>query len=109
MESLHGQVAIVTGAARGIGLGIATVLRDEGADVVLADLDAGGARLAATQLCGSGEHATSVGVDVTARSDMARMAAEAVGRFRRIDTWRPTQASTRRSRLPIFRSPILTR
>src|ERR1700752_679471 len=85
MESLHGQVAIVTGAARGIGLGIATVLRDEGADVVLADLDAGGARLAATQLCGPGEHAIGVGVDVTARSDMARMAAAAVGRFGRID------------------------
>ena len=43
------------------------------------------ARLAATQLSGSGEHAISVGVDVTAQSDMARMAAEAVGRFGRID------------------------
>jgi 3-oxoacyl-[acyl-carrier protein] reductase len=85
MESLHGQVAIVTGAARGIGLGIATVLRDEGADVVLADLDEPRARLAATQLSSSGEHAISVGVDVTAQSDMARMAAEAVGRFGRID------------------------
>lgn len=85
MESLRGQVAIVTGAARGIGLGIAGVLRDEGADVVLADLDERGARLAATQLCSSGEHALGVGVDVTAQSDMARMAAEAVGRFGRID------------------------
>jgi 3-oxoacyl-[acyl-carrier protein] reductase len=85
MESLRGQVAIVTGAARGIGLGIATVLRDEGADVMLADLDERGARVAAAELSSSGEHAIGVGVDVTARSDMARMAAEAVGRFGRID------------------------
>jgi 3-oxoacyl-[acyl-carrier protein] reductase len=85
MESLRGQVAIVTGAARGIGLGIATVLRDEGADVVLADLNEQGARLAAAQLPGSGEHAIGMGVDVTAPQDMARMAAEAVGRFGRID------------------------
>jgi 3-oxoacyl-[acyl-carrier protein] reductase len=85
MESLHGQVAVVTGAARGVGLGIATVLREEGADVVLADRDERGARLAATQLSSSGEHAIGLGVDVTAQSDMARMAAEAVGRFGRID------------------------
>lgn len=39
MESLAGQVAIVTGGARGIGFGIATVLRGEGADVVIADVD----------------------------------------------------------------------
>jgi NAD(P)-dependent dehydrogenase (short-subunit alcohol dehydrogenase family) len=34
MERLDGQVAIVTGGARGSGLGIATVLRAEGANVV---------------------------------------------------------------------------
>ena len=39
MQPLDGQVAIVTGAARGIGAGIAAVLRAEGAAVVLADVD----------------------------------------------------------------------
>src|SRR5580700_1260602 len=85
MESLHGQVAIVTGAARGIGLGIATVLRDEGADVVVADLDEPGARTAAAQLAGAGEHAFGIGVDVTRKADTARMAAGAVSRWGRID------------------------
>src|SRR5215469_10997650 len=85
MESLRGQVAIVTGAARGIGLGIATVLRGEGADVVVADLDDRAARMAAAQLCSAGEHALGIGVDVTIQTDMARMAAEAVGRWGRID------------------------
>jgi 3-oxoacyl-[acyl-carrier protein] reductase len=85
MESLHGQVAIVTGAARGIGLGIATVLRGEGADVVVADLDEPGARAAAAGLGGAGEHAFGIGVDVTREADMARMAADAISRWGRID------------------------
>ncbi|HXB50533.1 MAG TPA: SDR family oxidoreductase [Streptosporangiaceae bacterium] len=85
MESLRGQVAIVTGAARGVGLGIATVLREEGADVVLADLNEPAARLAASQLSSSGEHAIGLGVDVTTPPDTARMAAEAIGRWGRID------------------------
>jgi 3-oxoacyl-[acyl-carrier protein] reductase len=85
MENLNGRVAIVTGAARGIGLGIAEVLRGEGADVVLADLNEPAARAAATRLGGAGEHSLGIGVDVTSEPDMARMAAEAVSRWGRID------------------------
>lgn len=85
MESLQRQVAVVTGGARGVGLGIATVLRREGADVVIADLDEQGAQAAAAQLSGGGEHAVGIGLDVTAKADMERMAAEALGRFGRID------------------------
>jgi 3-oxoacyl-[acyl-carrier protein] reductase len=85
MESLDGQVAIVTGAARGIGLGIATVLRDEGADVVVADLDEAGAQSAAAQLAGPGEHAVGIAVDVSQEADTARMAAAAISRWGRID------------------------
>ncbi len=39
MQPLTDQVAVVTGAARGIGRGIATVLAAEGARVVIADID----------------------------------------------------------------------
>jgi 3-oxoacyl-[acyl-carrier protein] reductase len=85
MESLDGQVAIVTGAARGIGLGIATVLRNEGADVVVADLNESGAQSAAAQLSGASEHAVGIGVDVSLEADTTRMAAEAVSRWGRID------------------------
>jgi 3-oxoacyl-[acyl-carrier protein] reductase len=85
MESLAGQVAIVTGAARGIGFGIASVLRGEGAKVVIADRDEAGAQDAVTRLCSAGEHCASIGVDVTSEADMARMAAEAVRRWGRID------------------------
>ena len=37
--SLHGKVAIVTGAAQGIGRAIAEALAKAGADIVIADLD----------------------------------------------------------------------
>lgn len=85
MDSLRGQVAIVTGAARGIGLGIATVLRSEDADVVLADVNESAARMAATQLSAEGEHSFGIGVDVTVKAETERMAAEAVSRWGRID------------------------
>jgi 3-oxoacyl-[acyl-carrier protein] reductase len=85
MESLAGRVAIVTGAASGIGLGIATVLRAEGAEVAVADLDARGADAAATRLSPDGGHALGIAVDVTAAADMARMAQAALDRWGRID------------------------
>ena len=85
MENLNGRVAIVTGGARGIGLGIAEVLCGEGADVVVADLNEPAAVAAAARLGGAGEHSLGIGVDVTSEADMARMAAAAVSRWGRID------------------------
>lgn len=84
MRSLDGQVAIVTGAGSGIGLGIAGVLRSEGAAVLAADLDPDRARAAAGRL-GAGEQVLDLAVDVTEPDDMARMAAAAVDRWGRID------------------------
>ena len=85
MKPLTGQVAIVTGAASGIGFGIATVLRSEGAEVVVADKDAGRASAAADRLCERGEHALGLTVDVTDPAGVTRMAAVAVERWGRID------------------------
>jgi 3-oxoacyl-[acyl-carrier protein] reductase len=85
MERLDGQVAIVTGGARGIGLGIATVLRAEGADVIIADIDGAAASETASVLDGSGEHAIAVRADVTSQADVDDMAAKAISRWGRID------------------------
>ena len=85
MQGLDGQVAIVTGGAQGIGFGIASVLRAEGADVVVADVDEAGAKAAASALSKDGEHALAVHTDVTDRDSVARMAAAAVQRWGRID------------------------
>jgi 3-oxoacyl-[acyl-carrier protein] reductase len=85
MQGLDGQVAIVTGGAQGIGFGIATVLRAEGANVVVADVDGAAATAAASALSGDGEHAIAVQTDVTDRDSVAGMAAAAVQRWGRID------------------------
>jgi 3-oxoacyl-[acyl-carrier protein] reductase len=85
MQRLDGQVAVVTGGARGIGLGIASVLLSEGASVVIADMDEAAATAAAAELSPSGEQAIGVRTDVTQLLDTESLAAAAVGRWGRID------------------------
>ena len=86
MQRLDGQVAIVTGAARGIGLGISRPCsRAEGADVVIADLDGDAGRCRRAELDPSGEHALAVTTDVTVRADLEALATAAVDRWGRID------------------------
>jgi NAD(P)-dependent dehydrogenase (short-subunit alcohol dehydrogenase family) len=62
---LEGQIAIVTGAARGIGLAIARRLAREGAGILVFDRDAEGAAQAAHELRVEGANATPQAVDVT--------------------------------------------
>ena len=59
MNRLQGKVALVTGAARGLGLAIGRRFRDEGATVVVNDLHAVAAERAAGELGGVG-----IGADV---------------------------------------------
>jgi 3-oxoacyl-[acyl-carrier protein] reductase len=85
MQSLDGHVAVVTGGAKGIGLGIAKVLRGEGADVVLADVDGATAESAAAALPGGDEHAIAVTTDVSVRSSVEHMVAQTLERWGRLD------------------------
>jgi 3-oxoacyl-[acyl-carrier protein] reductase len=85
VKSLSGQVAIVTGGASGIGFAIASVLRAEGADVVIADLGADRVAKAAATISASSDHALGIVADVTDAGDIARMAAAASDRWGRID------------------------
>lgn len=62
---LPGRVAIVTGAARGIGFAISERLSQAGARVVIADIAEEGAARAAEQLCEDGGEAMGVAADVT--------------------------------------------
>jgi 3-oxoacyl-[acyl-carrier protein] reductase len=82
MQSLTDQVAVVTGAARGIGRGIAAVLAAEGARVVIADIDAAAAEQTAAEL---GEGAIAIATDVTDRASVDALAASALATFGRID------------------------
>ena len=85
MQPLTDQVAVVTGAARGIGRGIAAVLASEGARVVIADLDAAAAGRTAAELGEGGARAIAVATDVTDRASVDAMAAAALAEFGRID------------------------
>jgi len=79
---LAGKVAVVTGAASGLGEGIATKFITEGAKVVVADRDGDGAERASMLL---GRSAFAIRADVTDARDVRAMVAAAVDRFGGID------------------------
>jgi 3-oxoacyl-[acyl-carrier protein] reductase len=85
MQRLTDQVAVVTGAAQGIGRGIASVLGEEGARVVLCDLDAELAESTATTLREQGLDAIALAIDVTDRTSVETMASRVVAEHGRID------------------------
>ena len=62
MGRFDGRIAVVTGAARGIGLGVATRFAEEGASVAVLDLDEGQAAEAAAGLASTGESQQHVGI-----------------------------------------------
>ena len=74
---LQGKVAIVTGAAQGIGRAIATRLAAEGASVAIADLQLATGEATAAEICSSGAKAIAVKLDVTS-FEQATQAADAV-------------------------------
>lgn len=85
LEPLDGRVALVTGAARGIGFGIAQVLAGEGASVVLADVDGDAAVEAAAGLASGGADCIGQACDVTRQADLDALAGLALERWGRID------------------------
>ena len=78
---ISGKTAIVTGAASGIGLGIATALAEAGANVVMADIQKDAVEQAAHQLSGTNKQVMPVRIDVTQEQSVIDALAEAERRF----------------------------
>jgi 3-oxoacyl-[acyl-carrier protein] reductase len=80
-----GKVAIVTGAARGIGEAIALTLAREGADVVVSDVDVKGIQRVAHEIEGLGRKARAIQADVSQREAVQQLVGETVSAFGKID------------------------
>lgn len=85
MGALAGKVALVTGAAAGIGRASAQVFAREGASVVVADIDEDGGRETVALIEKDGGAATFVQADVSVRDEVEAMVQHAVDTFGGLD------------------------
>jgi len=82
---LENKVAVITGAAQGIGRATALMMAREGAQIVVADLQGEKAQAVANELKEIGAAALSVAVDVASEASVRQMAEATFERFGRID------------------------
>lgn len=82
MTRLRGKVAFITGAARGIGRAFAQAYVDEGAQVVIADINFAAAQTTAQEI---GPSAIAIALDVTNQSSIDAAVAKAIASFGKID------------------------
>ena len=82
---LEGKVAIVTGGASGLGRGIVRRYADEGAHLVIADMDLEGARSVAAELSAKGTKVLAHKTDVSDEASVAALVQAALSEFGHID------------------------
>ncbi|RKY90008.1 beta-ketoacyl-ACP reductase [candidate division KSB1 bacterium] len=84
-ENLKNKVAIITGAARGIGREIAITLATEGADISICDIDTDGLSKTAEEIKSSGRKVFWLKTDVSREDDVKKAVDKTVEEFGRID------------------------
>lgn len=85
MKTFEGQVALVTGASRGIGAATAVALAEAGAHVILTARDARRLEAVEQTIFDAGGHATIAPVDLAEADGIARLAAAIAGRWKQLD------------------------
>jgi NAD(P)-dependent dehydrogenase (short-subunit alcohol dehydrogenase family) len=81
MQELSGRVAVVTGAASGIGLGLARRFAEEGMKLVLADVEAAPLERARAELADAGREVIAARVDVSQAREVEALCDQAYERF----------------------------
>jgi NAD(P)-dependent dehydrogenase (short-subunit alcohol dehydrogenase family) len=84
-DNFEGQVALVTGAAVGMGFATAKAFAEAGAAVALADVDQAAVQRAADQLVQAGHQALAIRCNVAEDEEVAAMIEKTVGAFGRLD------------------------
>ncbi len=84
MQSFEGKVAVVTGAASGIGFAMAKRFASEGMKVVLADIEDEALRRAATELENAGADVLTFHADVSKLADVRALAAKSLEHFSKV-------------------------
>jgi NAD(P)-dependent dehydrogenase (short-subunit alcohol dehydrogenase family) len=85
LTSLEGRVAVITGGASGIGLGVGSLLAEAGAEVALLDIDDGKGQKAVQALKEEGFHVRYYHCDVTSKTDCTNVTEQIISDFGKID------------------------
>lgn len=83
---LENKVAFITGAAQGIGFAIAKMYSEQGAAVIIADVNGSEAKEAADKIkTATGRETMALAVDISEKGQVAKAVEEAIAKFGRID------------------------
>ncbi len=103
--NMGGKTAIITGAGSGIGQATALLFAEAGANVVIPDVNLGGAKSTAARIRKMGGKALAMRADVTSARDIENMVRKTLDEFGKVDVLVNNAGINTRFRMPFFEQP----